>query len=288
MRHRSPWSRGLLVATLIYLIASANTGAALASRRDRNYAADEVIVRLHPSSDVRAFALSKGLDSSPKAIDQLGDLPIYRLKIADGKLPPRKALELEQDWRVQYAEPNYDGQLPEARLRSTWVVGGDTHDYTAQWASATMHLAEAHAISRGAGVTIALLDTGVDASHPALDGHLTAGYDFVDLDDDPSEEGAYGDDLAFGHGTHVAGLLALAAPEAKIMPLRTLDSSGVGTIWAQVQAIRFAVMRGADVINMSYSFSQPSKLMNDAISHITCAAPGLAWCATMRQPWGVL
>jgi hypothetical protein len=62
---------------------------------------------------------------------------------------------------------------------------------------------------------------------------LVAGYDFVDLGADPSEEGMYGLDKAFGHGTHVAGLVALAVPGAKIMPLRTLDRDGVGTIWAQ-------------------------------------------------------
>ena len=71
------------------------------------------------------------------------------------------------------------------------------------------------------------------------------GFDFVDLDADPSEEGVYGQDIAYGHGTHVAGLVALAAPDAKIMPLRILKPDGTGNSWLLAQAVRYAVDHGS-------------------------------------------
>ena len=72
----------------------------------------------------------------------------------------------------------------------------------------------------------------------------------------------------------MAGLVALAAPDAKIMPLRTLNPDGVGTIWMQVQALRYAINHGADVINLSYSFRQRSKVLDNILAQVTCAASG--------------
>jgi subtilisin family serine protease len=270
MRYRSALSCGLLIAALLCLFGPG--GAAAGTRRpDTTYVPGEVLVKLNPSVDPRKFAHATGLRDGDVSIKRLGTRPIYRFQIADHDSPSRKAAKLSQYSLVQYAEPNYQGQLPEARLRSSWVVGGDTNDYTAQWAQAKMHLSEAHAISRGAGVIVAILDTGIDASHPALAGHLTDGYDFVASDADPSEEGIYGVNGAYGHGTHVAGLVALAAPDAMLMPLRTLDIDGIGTIWGQLEGLSYAIEHGADVVNLSYSFSQPSLLMNDLLADLTCA-----------------
>jgi thermitase len=164
------------------------------------------------------------------------------------------------------------------------VVGGDTDEYVAQWALTQMRLPEAQAISAGAGITIALLDTGVDLTHPMLREHLVAGYDFVDDDADPSEVGEADVDHAYGHGTHVAGLLALAAPEAQIMPLRTLDQNGRGTIWAQIKAVRYAIAHGATVINLSYSFDEPSLIFADVLSRVTCSRGAEPMCQSPQQP----
>jgi thermitase len=295
MRFRSPWFCGLLAAMVVSLIGSADAAGARTNSSSLNYVAGTVLVKLNPSADVRTFARDNGLDAEPASIEQLDKSSIYRLKIDDGLPPPRKANQLQHDPRVLYAEPNYEAMLPEARLRSIWVVGGDTFEYMAQWAPAKMRLPEAHVLSRGAGVTVAVLDTGVDLKHPTLANQLVAGYDFIDLDDDPSEmhadeatadptEGSDGTgDAAFGHGTHVAGLIALAAPEARIMPLRTLRSSGIGTLWAQAQALSYAASKGVDVINLSFSFGQSSKLLNDLLAEITCARVSER-CQTQERP----
>lgn|GEM_PF-4547002 len=142
-----------------------------------------------------------------------------------------------------------------------------------------IRLPAAHTVTRGAGVTVAVLDTGVDSSHPTLAGRLVAGYDFVDLDSDPSEVGSHDQDLVYGHGTHVAGLVALAAPEAKIMPVRVLDQAGMGNIWVLAEALAFAVDPdgnpatddGADVINLSLGTNRPTELLAEIVTTVTCA-----------------
>jgi subtilisin family serine protease len=123
----------------------------------------------------------------------------------------------------------------------------------------------------------------VDLDHPVLAGHLAQGFDFVDLDSDPSEEGVYGQDIAYGHGTHVAGLVALAAPEATIVPVRILRPDGSGDSWVLAQALRYVVglpVAGitplghkADVINISYSVQQRSLLLDDVLG-LLAALPG--------------
>ena len=111
-------------------------------------------------------------------------------------------------------------------------------------------------------VIVAVLDTGIDLNHPAFEGRLVQGYDFVDNDNNPSEEGS--PELGpYGHGTHVAGLIAMVAPDAKIMPIRVLGIDGRGNFYTLSKAIKFALDNGADVINLSLSTPSPSKLISD-------------------------
>jgi subtilisin family serine protease len=141
-----------------------------------------------------------------------------------------------------------------------------------------IRLQEAHTVTRGAGITVAVLDTGVDLTHPLLVGHLVDGYDFVDLDADPIEEGTPDQNPNYGHGTHVAGLVALVAPEARIMPLRVLDADGDGDIWVLAEALAYAINPdgdpgtpdGADVINLSLSTTYPTDLLAEIVAAVTC------------------
>jgi subtilisin family serine protease len=108
----------------------------------------------------------------------------------------------------------------------------------------------------GAGATIAVVDTGVDLSHPDLASKLLPGVDMVT--DETCTPGAQ--DLN-GHGTHVAGIAAAAtnhgigvagtAPSASILPVRVLDSTGSGTGEDISNGIKWAADHGAQVINLS-------------------------------------
>jgi len=131
--------------------------------------------------------------------------------------------------------------------------------FARQWALDQINAPEAWARGvRGAGATIAVVDTGVDLGHPDLSAKIVPGTDIVskggtDCPPGPQDEN--------GHGTHVAGIAAAitnngigvagVAPDAKIMPVRVLDSSGSGSSDQIVAGIRWATDHGAKVINLS-------------------------------------
>jgi subtilisin family serine protease len=125
----------------------------------------------------------------------------------------------------------------------------------ALWGIKKVRAETAWGAGTGRGVTIAIVDSGVDPSHEDLRANIVAGHDFVDNDSDPSDE--------VGHGTHVAGIAAAVAnngvgvagvaPNAKIMPVRVLDEEGVGSLSRIEEGVRWAVTHGADVVNLSLS-----------------------------------
>jgi len=274
------------VTVLVFCCIWPSTPLLTHAQQAVDYVPGEVLLRLVPGADIQAVARRHSLRAPTSGREQLNGRPVYRLRITDGSAVPRKSTELAGDTMVLYAEPNYIGQSPEARQRSSWAVGDDdgANAYQTQWAPEKLRLREAHAVTRGANITVAMLDTGVDLSHPALLGHLVSGYDFVDEDSDPAEVGTPRVDQSFGHGTHVAGLVALAAPDANLMPLRTLAPDGTGTIWNQVRALRFAVEHGATVINLSWSFPTRSRILDDILAEVTCATPVDAKCRTRARP----
>jgi subtilisin family serine protease len=106
---------------------------------------------------------------------------------------------------------------------------------------------------RGAGIVVAVVDTGVDLTHIDLRGRLLPGTDIVGHDSDPQDEN--------GHGTHVAGIIAAdagngqgvvgVAPDAMVLPVRVLDADGSGSIDDIVAGVHWAIDHGADVINLS-------------------------------------
>jgi thermitase len=134
--------------------------------------------------------------------------------------------------------------------------------YGQQWGMQRVGAEEAWLTSAGS-VLIAIVDTGVDQTHPDLQ-KIFPGWDFVANDPDPQDQtgGREGDCPGnFGHGTHVAGIAAAtanngvgvagAAPNAKIMPVRALNEHGCGTAEAISAGIRWASDHGAQVINLS-------------------------------------
>jgi serine protease len=139
-----------------------------------------------------------------------------------------------------------------------------------QWSLATMNVARAWQASTGAGITVAVIDTGVDAGHPDLAGQVLPGIDLI-----AGAEGVSTDPN--GHGTHVAGTIAAVtgngagvtavAPHAKILPIRALDADGSGYMSDTATGIVYATDHGAQVINMSLGGTESSTAVSTAISY---------------------
>ena len=285
------FSRGLLAAGLLACGALTPVQAAGGSGGGGNVAglviapssgapdADmpgEILVKLR-----RSEALGPLLASYPVTLlSRFGARPIYRLKVIGTARVKDVLARLVQDPEVMIAETNATHRSPEARKNVPWAIG-TASAYRAQWAPQALHLAEAQRRASGEGVRVAVLDTGVDASHPLLAGRLLPGYDFVDGDTDPAEGGSPANG-AWGHGTHVAGLVALVAPGAKIMPLRVLDADGVGNAWVLAEALLYALDPdgnpatddGAHVINLSLGSLARTRLM-DSIALLAACAPSV-------------
>ena len=141
-----------------------------------------------------------------------------------------------------------------------------------QWGLDRIQAEAAWPVSSGAGALVAVLDTGVDLSHPDLAANIVGpGRDFVEPDGTCTgnrktgrtcvQDGAQDKN---GHGTHVAGTIAAVtnngvgvagvAPGARILPVRVLDAEGSGTTDQIAAGVRYAADQGADVINLSLGF----------------------------------
>ncbi|MGN9777131.1 S8 family peptidase [Micromonospora sp. H33] len=137
--------------------------------------------------------------------------------------------------------------------------------YDKQWGLRQIHAEQAWRTSTGAGVVIAVVDTGVDLGHPDLKAKLVPGATFIDCGPTSCGNGDWRGpngkpDASDEHGTHVAGIAAAAtgngvgvagaAPDAKIMPVKVLEA-GSGSFADIAAGIRYAVDHGAKVINLS-------------------------------------
>lgn len=262
----------LMTTLLLFFIASPFPSTARAAAPDHE--PGQIVVRLASSTGNDLLGIHQTYGTvTLAALPYHSD--IFLLQAPLGVSAESLVQVMMSDARLVFAELNYINQSTEDGSTDRIYGWGDTGGSTmqSQNSSKTMQLDTAHRLNGGAGTLIAVLDTGVQPDHPALSGSLDGlGYDFVDNDLAPEEEANGLDDDAdgrvdelYGHGTHIAGIVHLVAPEARLLPLRVLNSDGRGNNFRTASAILYAAHQGADAINLSLGTPNPSVLLREAV-----------------------
>jgi serine protease len=158
----------------------------------------------------------------------------------------------------------------DATMTAVGVPAGNDPYRSQQWDLSKIRVGDAWQKATGAGVTVAVIDTGVDASHPDLAGQVLTGYDAINKTSGTATD-------PNGHGTHVAGTIAAmtdneigvsaVAPNAKILPIRVLGASGSGYMSDAAAGIVYAADHGANVINMSLGSESKVVAVSNAIAY---------------------
>jgi subtilisin family serine protease len=204
-----------------------------------------VLADLQANYEVRPLALWP--------IESLDGVPCALLEAPPGRDPAELAALLAGDPRVESAQPVYRFE----------VLAGQGDPYAQlQHAARDLRLTAAHRRATGKGVRVAVVDTGVDFSHPDLVARVVGARDFVSREDRPA--GAFTADV---HGTGVAGVIAASAdngvgivgvaPEAEILAVRACWTTARDRSLAScdsytlAQGLDFAIAQGARVINLS-------------------------------------
>ena len=258
------WTPAAVAGVLIFLLLASLTSSALAVG---DYEDDHLQIELAPGVSIEDINLDYGTTST----DEIP--PLHLLQVGPGSTIWDLIDEMANDSRIIWAEPSYINETPEAlRAMVVGVVGGTIQDYEDQDVYGRLHLGELHEHATGEGIIIAVLDTGVNASHPAFLGHVLPGYDFVDDDDDPSDTtNGIDDDLdgsvdeAAGHGTMVAGIAHLAAPGAEILSVRVINDDGVGRTFDVVKGIQYAIAHNARILNLSLGLRTPCETLTRGV-----------------------
>jgi serine protease len=209
------------------------------------------------------------IDDPFDGIDEPEQLLVLRVD------PEREAAVLDELRRrpdVHFAEPV-------VRVQALWVP--DDPQFAQQWHLRAAGATSAWDSARGAGVTVAIIDTGVAPVDDLDPARLLKGHNFLKDGDDARDD--------HGHGTHVAGTVAQTtdngigvagmAPLARLLPLKVLGADGSGTSVAIADAIRWAADHGARVLNLSLGGGARSAAMADAVAYarsrgcvVVCAA----------------
>ena len=167
---------------------------------------------------------------------------------------PKNAIDaLSKNKDILYIEPDIEVQA---------------FGQTIPWGVERVNAPMVHPVNKGTGIKIAVIDSGIDYTHPDLNANYKGGYDFVNSDNDPMDD--------YGHGTKAAGVIAAednnvgivgVAPESSIYGVKVLSSSGSGRVSTVVKGIEWAIDNDMDIISMSLGSTMGSLSFRSAVDH---------------------
>ena len=282
--HFTRLSSRLLEYGLLILVVLSVTGTALCQSQP-SWVSNELLVGFRPGISRRQAENLYRAHGGQK-LEELSKINVHRIRV------PAQALEavenaLSQRPEIKFVERNY-------RLSPDFIPSDPL--YSSQWHLTKVSADLAWEISQGtASVVVAILDSGVDPTHPDLAAKLVAGYNFYNNNTVTSD--------VYGHGTKVAGTAAaicnnaagVASPacQNRIMPIRVTDTTGAGYVSAIANGLTWAVDHGAKVMNLSFAgVAGISTITNAAqyvVNHggVVVAAAGNCGCfdSTPENPY---
>jgi subtilisin family serine protease len=273
----------LAAAAALAVASHAGAGLGIDTRFD-----DQIIVHIAPESTLDAFITAFESDHPGFSLDLMDEVPGRSIHLLHLTVPPEcdpVCLDgIEESLKVDYgaylvsgAESHavdfvYTNEGPEGKTGSTWLSGVSEDDFTIQYAVPVLGISGAQTLSTGRGTVVAVVDTGIDATHPTLAGRVLEGFNFIDgntdtrdIGDGIDEDGDGSTDELVGHGTYVAGLISLVAPDALLLPVRVLNSDGAGNEWDLTRGIYYAIDQGVEVINVSIGSTYDTVSVKQAV-----------------------
>jgi len=224
------------------------------------------------------------LESDIQFVKELVGLDAVVVSVTD---PDRFIEEISQRPGVKFVERD----IPVYALDVPAYVPDDPR-YAEQWGPKAIGAEHAWGIEQGeSSVVIAIIDTGVDYTHPDMGNYITGGYDWINRDNDPMDD--------HGHGTHCAGIAAATInnslgvagiSRSGIMAEKVLNYQGSGTSSTTAEAVRHAADSGADIISMSLGATSSSLLLEEACRYawekgcILVAASGNNYASSVSYP----
>ncbi|MDM8528553.1 S8 family serine peptidase [Anaerolineales bacterium HSG24] len=195
---------------------------------------------------------------------------LFAISIPPEADPVAMASIVSQSPEVEYAEPNYIAGISGSPIDLPLHFTPNDPYYSLQWNLQVIQMPIAWDRSAGNGIIVAIIDTGIDFRAPDFaNTQRMVGYDFVNSDEDPTDDQ--------GHGTHVAGTVAQStnnglgvagvAYNATLLPVKALDDKGQGSYETIIKGIIYAVDQGAKVINLSLAGRNPSQALEDAVKY---------------------
>ena len=209
---------------------------------------DEIIIEIEGAvTEAQSIALAQRhrlTRVESQAFPLLG-ATMFRWRIPDGRSIDTVSRQLIASGNVKSAQPNYRFTLQQQN------AGKEEGGSEAQYAAGKLHLQQAHALARGSDIKIAVIDSGVDLTHPELAGTIAGTFDAL-----RSTEGAH------THGTGIAGAIVAhvrltgSAPAARLLAIRSFGTTSSGaesTSFVVLKSFNYAVEQGAQIVNMSFA-----------------------------------